>query len=106
MSDELPVALEDEAPLNLRIRRAEFGKPNRFQTVRPIPLLEFVLPGALLWTACRRSRLAVPAAAALVGGSLAALISAIVNHRRHSAREAVIDAQIEQSFPASDPPSI
>lgn len=106
MSDELRVAREDEAPLNLKIHRAEFGKRNRPQPVRPVPLLEFMLPGALLWTACRRSRFAVPAAAALAGGSLAALIATIVSRRRHSAREAVIDAQIEQSFPASDPPSI
>lgn len=70
-------------------------------------LLSLVVPSVLLLAAFRRhGRFAVPAAAALATGSLAALATAIIGQRRRRAHEAAIDDRIEQSFPASDPPSL
>ena len=97
---------DDEAPLNLTVRRAHFARTNRTPSRQTMGLLGLIVPGVLLLAALRpRGRFAVPAAAALAAGSMAALATMIVGRRRRSAREAVIDARIEQSFPASDPPS-
>jgi hypothetical protein len=107
VDDERPVAVEDEVPLNLRVRRAQFVKVDRTpgrQTVQLWGLLGSSL--LLLVLSKRRGRFAVPAAVSLATGSLAALAAAIVGRRRHRAREAVIDERIEQSFPASDPPAL
>ena len=73
----------------------------------PMQLLGLVVPAALLLSAFgRRHRFSVPAAAALAGGAIAAILTGMVSNRRRCAREAAIDDRIEQSFPASDPASI
>ena len=103
MNDDRPVSVEDEVPLNLRVRRGAFGKVDRTPSMQTIPLLGLIASGVLLLAASkRRGRFVIPAAASLASGSLAALASLIIARRRHSAREAVIDERIEQSFPASD----
>jgi hypothetical protein len=107
VDDERPVAVEDEVPLNLRVRRAQFARVDRNAGKQTAQLL-CLLGSSLLLLALvkRRGRFAVPAAVSLATGSLAALAATIVGRRRHCAREAVIDERIEQSFPASDPPAM
>lgn len=104
MDDDRPIAVEDEIPLNLRVRRAQVVRVDRApgrQTVQLVGLLVSSL--VLLAISRRRGRFAVPAAVSLATGSLAALAATIVARRKHCAQEAVIDERIEQSFPASDP---
>jgi hypothetical protein len=107
VDDDRPVAVEDEIPLNLRVRRAQSVRVNRIRgrsTAQLVGLLVSSL--VLIAISKRRGRFAVPAAVSLATGSLAALAATIVARRRHCAREAVIDERIEQSFPASDPPAV
>ena len=103
MDDDRPVAVEDEIPLNLRVRRAQIVRVDR--PARPTVQLVGLLVSSLVLMAIsmRRGRFVVPAAVAVATGSLAALAATIVASRRHCAQEAVIDERIEQSFPASDP---
>ena len=71
--------------------------------MQPVQLIGLLVPTALLLAVFRRrGRFAIPAAAALAGGAVAALATAFIARRRRSAREAVIDERIRQSFPASD----
>jgi hypothetical protein len=103
VNDDRLVTVEDEVPLNLRVHRGAFGKVDRTPSTQTLPLLGLIVSGILLLAASkRRGRFVIPAAASLASGSLAALASLIIARRRHSAREAVIDERIEQSFPASD----
>jgi hypothetical protein len=75
--------------------------------MQPLPLLGLLVPAALLLSVFgRRNRFSVPAAAALAGGAIAAIVTAVLSNRRRCAREAAIDDRIEQSFPASDPASL
>jgi hypothetical protein len=82
-------------------------KPNRTPSKQSFQLLGLIVSGVLLLLASkRRGRYVVPAAASLATGSLAALAVAIASRRRHAARDAVIDEQVMQSFPASDAPPV
>jgi hypothetical protein len=66
--------------------------------------LGLIVPGVLLLSAFgRRNRFRVPAAAALAAGTISAVVTAVLSHRRRSAQDAVIDERLEQTFPASDP---
>jgi hypothetical protein len=105
VKDGRPIEVE-EASLNLQVRRAPFARVNRTRSRQALHWLGWLLPSALLVAASRqRGRFAVPAATALVTGSLAAAAAVIV-HRRRCAREAQIDERLEQTFPASDPASV
>jgi hypothetical protein len=107
VDDDRPVAIEDEVPLNLRVRRAQFVRVDRAPARHTAQLLGLLVSTlALLAVSKRQGRFVVPAAVSLATGSLVALAATIVARRRHCAREAVIDERIEQSFPASDPPSL
>lgn len=107
MDNDRPVAVEDEVPLNLRVRRAEFVRVDRAPGKQTVQLVGLLLSSLVLMAISRRrGRFAVPAAVSLATGSLAALAATIVARRRHCVREAVIDERIEQSFPASDPPGV
>ena len=107
MNDDERVMTEDEVPLNLKVRRAEFSLADRRRSHETVEALALIVSGLLLLAASkRRGRYVVPAAAALASGSLAALASAIISRRRRAAREARIDERIEQSFPASDPAAV
>jgi hypothetical protein len=104
VNDDGRVATEDQVPLNLKVRRVEFANADRRRSHETVQALGLIVSGLLLLAASkRRGRYVIPAATALATGSLAALASAIITRRRRSAREARIDEQIEQSFPASDP---
>ena len=106
MKDDGSIAVEDEVPLNLKVRRVEFATVDRTPSRQTIQALGLIVSGVLLFAASRRrGRYVMPAAAALAGGSLAALASALISNRRRASREAVIDERIRQSFPASDPSS-
>jgi hypothetical protein len=75
--------------------------------MRSLQLLGLIVPAALLLSAFgRRNRFTIPATAALAGGGIAAIVTAVLSNRRRCAREAAIDDRIEQSFPASDPAPI
>ena len=107
MNDDGHVAVDEEIPLNLKVHRVEFAKTDRVPSRQTIEALGLIASGVLLLAASkRRGRYAVPAAAALATGSLAALVTALVGRRRRAQQEARIDAQIEQSFPASDPAGV
>ena len=107
MNNDRPVAVQDEVPLNLRLHRAPSVNVNRTASTQTFQLLGLIVSGVLLLLASkRRGRYVIPAAASLATGSLAALATTIVSRRRHAAREAVIDEQVRQSFPASDAPSV
>jgi hypothetical protein len=107
VDNDRPVAVEDEVPLNLRVRRAEFVRVDRAPGKQTVQLVGLLLSSLVLMAISRRrGRFAVPAAVSLATGSLAALAATIVARRRHCVREAVIDERIEQSFPASDPPGV
>jgi hypothetical protein len=107
VSEDRPVVMRDEVPLNLRLHRAPSVNVNRTPSKQTIQLLGLIVAGVLLLLASkRRGRYVTPAAASLATGSLAALATAIISRRRHAAREAVIDERVEQSFPASDAPSL
>jgi hypothetical protein len=104
VNDDGSIAVEDEVPLNLKVRRAESATVDRTPSRQTVQALGLIVSGVLLLAASRRrGRFVIPAAAALAGGSLAALASAILSNRRRAAREAIIDERIRQSFPASDP---
>jgi hypothetical protein len=104
VKDDGHVTVEEKVPLNLRVRRVEFAKVDRRPSRETVQLLGLVVSGVLLLAASRRrGRYVMPATAALVTGSLAALANYIICHRRRCADEARLDEQIEQSFPASDP---
>ena len=107
MNDDGQIAMEDEVPLNLKVRRVEFAAVDRRRSQERVQTLALIVSAVLLLAASkRRGRYVIPAAAALATGSLAALASAIITRRRQSARDAQIDERIEQSFPASDPPAV
>lgn len=104
MKDDGHVAVEEQVPLNLKVRRVEFAKVDRRPSRQTVQALSLIVSGIVLLAASkRRGRYVIPAAAALATGSLAALATAIITRRRQSAREARIDEGLEQSFPASDP---
>jgi hypothetical protein len=107
VNDDGPVAVEDQIPLNLRVRRTQVVRVDRTRT-RPTAQLVGLLVSSLVLLAIskKRGRFVVPAAVSLATGSLAAMAATMVARRRHCAREAVIDERIEQSFPASDPPPV
>ena len=107
MSDEGSVVVEPEAPLNLTVRRAPQSRARRAPSMQPLEWLGLIVPGLLLLSAFgRRNRFRVPVVAALATGAITAVATAVISNRRRSAREAVIDERIEQSFPASDPASV
>ena len=107
MQDDRSAVAEPETPLNLSVRRGPPTSARRVSSIQPLPLLGLIVPAALLLSAFgRRNRFSAPAAAALVGGTIAAVVTAVLSNRRRCAREAVIDDRIEQSFPASDPASV
>jgi hypothetical protein len=107
VNDDRSIAVEDEIPLNLRLHRSPTATVSRVPSKQTFQLLGLIVSGVLLLLASkRRGRYVIPAAASLATGSLAALGTAIVSRRRHAAREAVIDEQVRQSFPASDAPSL
>jgi len=104
VDDDRPVAVEDEVPLNLRVRRARFVKVDRTPGRQTAQLAALLVSSLVLLAISRKGgRFAVPAAVSLATGTLAAVAAAIVARRRHCAQEAVLDERIEQSFPASDP---
>jgi hypothetical protein len=107
VNDDRPVVVLDEVPLNLRLHRVPSVNVNRTPSKQTFQLLGLIVSGVLLLLASkRRGRYVIPAAASLATGSLAALATAIISRRRHAASEAVIDERVEQSFPASDAPSL
>ena len=107
MSDERSVVVEPEASLNLTVRRAPQSRARRAPLMQPLEWLGVIIPGLLLLSAFgRRNRFRVPVVAALATGAITAVATAVISNRRRSAREAVIDERIEQSFPASDPASV
>jgi hypothetical protein len=100
-------SVEDQVPLNLKVRRVEFAKVDRRPSRQTVQALGLLVSGiVLLMASRRRGRYVIPATAALATGSLAALATAIIGRRRRSANEARIDERIEQSFPASDPAAL
>ena len=106
MSDERSAVAEPEAPLNLTVRRGSQTRARRASSMQPLPWLSLIVPAALLLSAFgRRNRFRVPVVAAIATGAITAVATAVISNRRRRAREAVIDERIEQSFPASDPPS-
>jgi hypothetical protein len=107
VTDDGPVAVADEVPLNLRMRRAPFARVDRTPSKQTLQLAGVLASGALLLASTRRGgRFGMAAAVALGTGSIAALIATIAARRRHCVRDAAIDEQVEQSFPASDPPAL
>ena len=104
MDDDRPETVKQEIPLNLRVHRGPFAKPNRTRSRQTFTALGLLASGALVVAAGRRrGRYVTPAVASLAMGGLAALATAILSKRRHHARDAAIDERIEQTFPASDP---
>jgi hypothetical protein len=107
VEDGRPTAFEDKVPLNLRLQRAPSVKTHRTPSKQTFQLVGLLVSGVLLLAVSRRGgRFAVPAAISLAAGSVAAVAAALVAKRRHGARDAAIDRQVEQSFPASDPPAV
>jgi hypothetical protein len=107
VNDDRPVTVQDEVPLNLRLHRSPSRYVNRTPSTQTFQLLGLLVSGLVLLLASkRRGRYVVPAAASLAAGSLAALATNIVSRRRHAVREAFIDEQVRQSFPASDAPAL
>jgi len=97
-----PIAPDQDAPLNLRMQRAPFTTRRRGLPMTPI--LGLLAPLGLLWMAARRPR-SYYSAVMLAASGLAVLASGVLAERARCTREAALDDQLEQSFPASDPPS-
>ena len=107
MTDDRRDGVSEEIPLNLRVHRAPRATPNHRRGRQTFKALGLIASGALVVAAARRrGRFVTPVVASLATGGLAALATALIARRRHHARDAVIDERIEQTFPASDPPSV
>jgi hypothetical protein len=103
MADDHRTLSDGSAPPNLRIVRARDSRMTSRRLYRAARICVMVGQAGLVAFAMRKRLRGPFPVACLTASGLAILALTYLSNRRHSSREAALDAEIEQSFPASDP---